>query len=462
MQSINNGLARESRQTLRLAFPLIVGQVCQMLIGVADTLMIGHVGVVPLAAATFANTVIHLPFMFGIGMAIAVSVRVSQARGANDPEAARAALRHGVFVALGLGVFTILFALVLLPFLPYFGQKPEVIEAAPIYFVILGVSLVPAMASMALKNHSDAMNRPWPAFWVILGGVVLNVILNWLLIYGNLGAPRLELEGAGIATLLARTATLVGLVVLCHKLPGFRDWVPNRWFRKPDWPALRSLVKIGLPTSLQIFAEVSAFVAATLIIGSISVSALAAHQVAITCVATIFMVPLGLSQALTVRVGEAWGARNYHQCRPIVITGWLMGLGFSLATALACWLARDQIAWWFLPSEPTTAAVVATLLLISVPFQVADSQQIISAGALRGLNDVKGPAWISFGVYWGLAIPLGWLFSFPLKMGVNGMWWSIAVGLAITAVVLGIRLWRKTSEQRFAEYDAERSTNGSP
>ena len=189
----------------------------------------------------------------------------------------------------------------------------------------------------------------------------------------------------------------------------------------------------------------SAFVAATLIIGSMGVDALASHQVAITCAATVFMVPLGLSQALTVRIGEAWGAGNYERWRPIVVSGWLIGITFALASASSFLFARKMIAGWFLPNDPAPAAVVASLLLVAAVFQLGDSLQIISAGSLRGLNDVKWPAWISFFVYWGMAIPLGWIFSFPLGMGVYGMWWGITIGLALTAIILGLRLWRKTS-----------------
>lgn len=438
-------LRREALATIVLAFPLIIGQLSQMLIGVADTLMIGQVGVVPLAAATFANTLIHVPFMFGIGMAIAVSVRVSQARGADEPVAARAALRHGLYLTLGMGVLTVIAAWLTVPLLPFFGQKPEVVAAAPGYFLVLAVSMIPAMATMALKNYADAMNRPWPAFWVILGGVALNIVLNWIFIYGHLGAPRMELEGAGLATLVARMATFVGLIVLCCKLPAFRDWVPYHWFRKPDWVAMRTLFAIGWPASLQILAEVSTFVAAALLIGSISIEALASHQVAITCAATVFMIPLGLSQAMTVRMGEALGARTFARWRPIVTTGWLLGLGFALLGAATFILSRDSLAHAFLPDDPATAKVVATLLMIAAAFQIGDALQVISAGALRGLDDVKGPAWISFGIYWGLAIPLGWVAAFPMGMGVFGIWWGITLGLWTTAVVLGMRLWRKSS-----------------
>lgn len=453
MRSSDNWL-REGRATISLALPLIIGQVSQMLIYVADTVMIGRLGTMPLAAATFANNVVHLPFMFGIGMSIAVSVRVSQARGANDPEAARAALRHGLLITLLVGIATVLFALALLPFLPMFGQEEGVVETGRNYFLILAFSMIPAMASMPLKNHSDAMNRPWPAFWVILGGVALNVLLNWIFIYGNLGAPRLELEGAGLATVLARVATLVGLIVLCVKLPAFKGWVPARWFRRPDWSAVRHLVKIGLPTSLQILAESSAFVMGTIIIGWIGADALAAHQVAITCIATVFMVPLGLSQALTVRIGEAWGARTFSRWRPIIVSGWLLGCLIALGSAAAFFLGNDMIAHWFLPNDSDTAAVVAGLLLVAVAFQLGDTLQIISAGALRGLNDVKLPAWFAFLAYWGISIPLGWILSIPLGMGVTGMWWGITAGLCLTAVILGVRIWRKTSSRHFATYQA--------
>lgn len=440
-------LLKEGRATVALALPLVAGQVSQMLMGVVDTLMIGRLGTLELAASTFANTVLHVPLMFGIGMAIAVSVKVSQARGAGRAEDARGALRHGLFLCLGLGLLTMAGAVVLLPVFPYFGQDAEVLDMVPTYFLLVALSMTPGMGSMAVKSHADAMNRPWPAFHILLGGVLLNVLLNWMLIYGRLGMPAMGLEGAGVATLIARLATLGGLLAWCVRAPRMRDWVPRRWFRRPDPAVLRELWKIGWPASLQISAEMGAFVMATLMIGSLGAAALASHQVAISCAATVFMVPLGISMALTVRIGEAWGAKQYERWRPIVVSGWMMGLCISAVSVTVFLLGSEQIAGWFL-TDPAALSVAAGLLIVAAVFQIGDHSQVLSSGVLRGLDDVKKPAWIMFASFWGVAIPLGWFLSFRAEMGVSGMWWGLTAGLSLTAVLLGVRVWRMTGRVR--------------
>lgn len=437
-------LLAESRTTIRLAVPLIIGQLGQMLISLSDTLMLGWLGVTPLAACSFANTLIYLPMMFGIGMSMAVSIRVSQARGADDPAAARAALRHGLHITIALGLLTLAGAFALLPFLGLFRQDPRVIAIVPDFLLLVAASMIPAMASMAVKNHADAMNRPWPVFWISIGGVALNILLNWLLIFGKWGAPELGLEGAAVATLIARTAALVGMIVWCRGDAALREWVPIRWLRPPDWAGVKDLLRTGFPASMQLLAEVSAFVAATLIIGNMGEAALASHQVAIQCAATVFMVPLGISMALTVRVGEAFGARNHAAMRPIVVSGWAMGAACMLVSASSFILLNDELAGLFI-DDPAVRRVAASLLVVAGAFQFCDSMQIIAAGALRGLDDVKIPAWLALGAYWVVSIPVGWVLAYPAGLGVTGMWWGITLGLTITAVLLGRRIWRKTA-----------------
>ena len=442
-------LLGESRTTIRLAIPLIVGQLGQMLISLSDTLMLGWLGVTELAACSFANTLIYLPMMFGIGMSMAVSIRVSQARGANDPPAARAALRHGLYITLALGLLTLATAFALLPFLGMFKQDPKIIAIVPDFFLILAASMIPAMASMTVKNHADAMNRPWPVFWISMGGVALNIALNWILIFGKLGMPALGLEGAAVATLIARTASLGGMIFWCVRNPGLKEWIPIHWFRVPDWSAVKDLVATGFPASMHLLAEVSAFVAATLIIGNMGEAALASHQVAIQCAATIFMIPLGISMALTVRIGEAFGAKNQAAMRPIMASGWMMGVAFTILSASSFVIFNDELAGLFI-DDAKVLEVAAALLIVAAVFQFCDSLQIIAAGVLRGLDDVKIPAWIAFWAYWVVSIPLGWILAVKLGMGVTGLWWGITLGLTITAVMLGSRAWIKTKPRAVA------------
>lgn len=437
-------LRHETWLTLRLAVPLVIGQVGQMLIALSDTLMLGWLGVVPLAASSFASNLIYVPMMVGVGMSLAVSVRVSQARGANDSAAVRAALRHGFYITLALGLLTLAGTALMIPHLGIFRQDPAVIEAVPVYLLLVAASMVPAMATMAWKNHADAMNRPWPAFWISMGGVLLNIVLNWGLIFGNLGMPAMGLEGAGVATLIARTAAFIGLVIWSGRDVAMREWVPRRWWCMPDWKAVRNLLATGFPASMQLLAEVSAFAAATLIVGMLGAAALASHQVALQCAATVFMIPLGISLAVTVRIGEAIGSGRRTALRKIVIGGWLMGLSVNVCSASAFIFANWEIAGWFI-AEDGVRRMAASLLLVAAAFQLCDGFQVTSVGGLRGLDDVRVPAWMMFGAFWIFGIPLGTWLAFGWDMGAAGVWWGLVTGLTLNAFMLGIRVWRKTA-----------------
>ena len=442
-----SSIAREGRATFILALPLMAGQVSQMLMALVDTYMIGKIGTVELAASTLAHSILHLPLMLGIGIAIAVSVKVSQARGAKKPQIAKAALRDGFLLSLLLGAATFVLSWLTLPLLPFLKQDPEVVARLPVFYMLVSASMTPAIVSMAVRNHSDGMARPWPVFWLILAGVFLNIFLNWLFIDGHWGAPALGLEGAGLATLLSRLASMVGVMMWCRFSPDLKDWSPHRWFLMPDRKELADFWKIAWPSSLQVSAEMSAFIAAALLIGTLGAAALAAHQVAIMCVATIFMVPLGISMALTVQIGEAKGEGNFERMRPIVLSGWLMGLVISLVCVTAFLTFDKTIAAAFVAEEEPIKIIVG-LLWIATVFQVADHSQILSAGVLRGMDDVKSPALIMFGSHWLVGTPLGAFLAFGQEMGSRGIWWGLSAGLMTAAVLLGWRAWRMTGREQ--------------
>lgn len=437
-------LFHESRLTLKLALPLMIGQLSQMLLGVADTLMIGRLGVTEMAALTFANSLFHVPFVFGIGLLTAVSVFTSNARGADDEAGARGSCRHGLYLGMALGFLLFAIGWWLSGRLEIFGQPPEVAARTTVFFRILMASCIPALASIALKNHADALNRPWPPFWIFLGGVVLNIFLNWVMIYGKLGCPALGLEGAAWATLISRTLMLAAVIIWLLHARGLREWVPYRWFRAPDFSEIRKLLAIGLPASLQMLCEVAAFSAAGLIMGKFGPTAMAAHQVAITCAATAFMVPLGLSMALTVRIGEAQGAREMSRLRPIVVSGWLLGGIYSLLAAgfflgFGPWLSGLFI------DAPEVIKLAASLLVIVGIFQLFDSLQVASVSMLRGLHDARVPALMGFVSYWLVGLPVAAWLGFSLELGAVGVWWGLAAGLVVACFTLGPRLWRRTA-----------------
>ena len=432
----------ECRATLLLALPLISGQLSLMLMGVVDTVMVGRLGVVPLGAATFSYTVLSVPFVLGLGLLSSVSVRVSQASGADRPHDAREALRHATWLALGYGLLVVLAVALGLPLLSRLGQPAEVVARAPIFLMTCAVSLVPALLSMTWKSHADALNHPWPPFWIMLGGVGVNVVLNWLLIWGHCGFPALGLEGSGIATLTARMLVAVVMFRWITRSVRVRDWTPPRWFVRCRLGAFFHLLAIGFPASLQMLTEVCAFSAASLLIGTLGAVALDAHQVAITCAATTFMVPLGVALAITVRVGEIVGAGERARLRRVLLGGWLFAVSFMSVSMLAFLLFGRDIGAMF-TSDAGVIEITAKLLLVAGVFQLFDGLQVVSACALRGVNDVRVPAWVAFFAYWIVALPCGAALGLGLHQGAMGVWIGLAMGLGVAAVALGFRAWRK-------------------
>lgn len=442
-------LLHESRLTLRLAFPLMIGQLSQMLLGVADTVMVGHLGVTELAALTLVNSLMFMPFVFGIGLLSGISVFTANSRGADDAAGARGSCRHGLYLALALGCVLFVIGWIVSLFMDRLGQPAAVIDQASVFFRIVMASLIPALASMALKNHADALHRPWPPFWIFLGGVALNVILNAILIHGKFGLPAMGMEGAAWATLIARVGILVAMLVWLLYAKGLREWVPYRWFRAPDFNDLRRLLSVGFPASLQMLCEVGAFSLAGLIMGRFGQYSMAAHQVAITLAGTAFMIPLGLSMALTVQVGQAKGAGEQGRLRSIVLSGWLLAAGYSCLAAAIFLFFGKFLASLFI-NVPEVILLASSLLVVVGVFQLFDSLQVASSAMLRGLQDARVPALMGFVAYWLVGLPVAAVLAFLFHLEALGVWWGLAAGLFIACTTLGPRLWNRTKDANSA------------
>ena len=432
---------RELRPTLRLAAPITAGQVGQMLLGVADTVMVGHVGTLALAACSFANNVLMVFAIAGFGVLTAVSVRVSHAHGAGATDAMARAFHAGIGLSVIGGVICAAAMHLIYPVFHHLGQAPGVVEEARAYTLIVAWSLLPAWLTASARNYLESQSRPWPAFWIIFGGVVLNVVLNWILIYGNLGAPAMGLEGAGWATLISRAVSIGGLiwfVLAGRSAPSVRWKADLDWWRE-QW----ALLRLGVPTGLQLLSEVGAFSAAALLIGHLGAIPLAAHQIAITCAATTFMFPLGISMAATVRIGQALGSGRAELLRPIGAGAWLIGSMVMTAFTVVLFTSGHLIARAFV-SDPAVIAIAAQLLIIAGIFQLVDGVQVVGSGLLRGLRDTKVPMWINIVAYWVIALPLGGWLTFSRGDGAAGMWSGLAWGIAFASVFLVLRFMAKT------------------
>jgi MATE family multidrug resistance protein len=437
----------ESRPTLALGMPIMAGMVSQMLMGLADTVMVGQVGVVPLAASAFVNAVAHLPLVFGLGLLTSIAVLTSQAHGARRPDEAGEIWRHGLMLSIATGLLSALLLFAAHPFLGFLGQPPEVVAEAKPYLLLFGASMFPALVAHGCKQFSEALKHPWAPTFALLGGVLLNVFLNWILIYGNWGAPAMGLRGAGWATLIARTVMVLVLLVYVLRAPALRAFQPARWRTAFDRDRFQRLFTVGWPVGVQHFFEVSAFVFAAIMMGWISADAIAAHQIAITCAAMTFMLALGIATAVCIRVGHAFGAAQYTRMRRIGFGGVALAAGMMGVFGVVFMLAGKPIAGLFIAS-PTVVSLTAQLLIVAAVFQVADGVQVVSISALRGLADVRVPALIAVLAYWFLALPIGSALAFLAHHGAVGIWIGLALGLGAAACGLLWRFHRRTGRAR--------------
>jgi len=312
----------------------------------------------------------------------------------------------------------------------------------PPYLSLLAVSLIPALASLALKNHSDSLEHPWPSFWIFLGGVILNIILNQLLIF-NAGWG---LPGAGWATLISRCAIVVAMLWWFSRSKKLVNYVPRRWFTALSQKTLRRLFFLGVPASLQVLAEWGAFLGAGILIGHFGETSLAAHQIALNTSIAFYMIPMGLAMALTMRVGRARGAGETERFAPLIASGWIITLGSLTLTAIACTAGRELIAGFYVDDAEVIALALSLIMIVAIS-QAVDAFQCVSAGMLRGFEDVKIPAWAAFLAYWVVGLPLGYGLAHYAGWGAIGIWWGLASGLAVAAIFLFFRVLSQLSRQ---------------
>jgi multidrug resistance protein, MATE family len=422
---------------VRLAVPVALVQIGIMAMGVVDTLMVGRVSAVDLAAVALGNLYFFVVAVFGMGVLMALDPLVAQAVGAGDREGAARALQRGMVLATVIGVVV---ALLLLPASPLFHaarQPPEVIPIAAGYAFWSIPGTLPFYWFIVVRQTLQGMARVAPILWTTLAANVLNAFLNWVLIWGNLGAPRLGAVGSAMASSISRWGMAILLLAASWSLlKGY--FQPVRSGLLAPVPMGR-MVRLGAPIGAQFQLEFGAFAVIGIFMGWLGTSTMAAHQVAMNLAAFTFMVPVGIAGAAAVRVGQEVGRADPDGARRAAGASLLLGAGFMCATA-ALFLLVPGFFGRLYTDDTGVLAVIVLLLPIAGVFQVVDGVQAVAAGVLRGVGDTRGPMWINILGFWVLGIPLSLFFGFGLEWGAPGLWWGLAAGLAAVAVLLVARV----------------------
>ncbi|GAA5040070.1 MATE family efflux transporter [Marivirga lumbricoides] len=428
-----------------LAYPVVLSQLGHVLVGTADSMMVGRVGTNELAAASVANAVFSVMMMFGIGVSFGLTPLIAQSDGENNQRAGMRFLKHSFVINLVCG--SLLFVLLLFGgyILDLLDQPTEVVKLAKPYLAIIGFSMVPFMIFQTAKQFAEGLSMTKQAMYITISANVVNVGLNYVLIFGKLGFEPMGLEGAGWATLISRIIMAVVMVMFVQKYRRFKIYW--QYFKVTVWNAtsFKKLLNLGIPTGFQYIFEVGAFATAAVMIGWMGAIPLAAHQVAINLASISYMMATGISAAATVRVGNQLGQRDIHTMKIAGYTCFFMAILFMAFTGVIFMLLNE-----FLPSLYTSdqevIGIAGTLLIIAALFQLSDGIQVVGLGALRGMGDVKLPTLVTFLAYWAIGLPAGYFLAFNLEFGEEGVWYGLLIGLSITAVILFVRFKNRAAK----------------
>lgn len=434
---------RELRAMAALAWPLALGNLANIAISTTDVIMIGWLGPNQLAASALAASLLFPLHYFCLGVVSAVAAIVAQALGARAFRQVRRGVRQGLWVAIAINIPAALILWHGGTLLLWSGQTPAAAALADGYLKIALWGLLPMMVFVVLRCLVTGHSRPRAAVLIVIAGVVVNAISNYGLIFGNWGLPRLELEGAAISSVIVHLVMALGLLGYVLRDRQFRRYYVLARFWRADWPLFREILRIGIPIGLINLAEVGMFAISVMLMGLIGTMQTAAHAIATQCAGITFMIPLGIAQAATIRVGYAAGAGDMAG---VYRAGWsALGLGLAMAVCLAVglWFGADLLGLLFLGSgasrHDAVMALVVSFLGFAALFQIFDSTQAVAAGVLRGLKDTRTPMLLAALGYWGVGTGSAVLFAFVLEWGGTGLWYGLILGLASVAVMLTVR-----------------------
>ncbi len=428
----------------RLSWPMLVGQLATVGMGVADVAMTGHVSAEELAAVSLGTSVWSIVLVTVMGTMMAINTVVAHEIGAARHDQVPHSVRQSLWKGVLVGLVAMLFANLCTLLFDHVGLDKHVADRASLFLHVISLGMPAFACYRALYGYTTSINQTKPIMWIAIFGLLFNVVSNWLLVYGNWGFPMLGAVGCAVSTALGMWLMLGAMVLWVRRAPAYRLTYPFTGWEGPDWKAIGSMLRIGLPIGITYFAEVSAFGLIGLLVARFGVVAVSSHQIALNFASLVFMVPLSFSIGMMTRVGQAMGEGNPVRAR---FVGWV-GVGVSVAfgalSAIGIALFRWQIAAAY-TSDPAVQAACADLLLLAALFQLSDATQVATASAIRGYQVTRPPMIIQLVAFWGISLPLGCILGlapqwFPWAPGApmanTGFWIGLVIALTVAAVLL--------------------------
>ena len=443
---------KEFSYNLKLAYPVIIGMIGHTLVGFVDNAMVGQLGTSELAAISLGNSFVFLAMAFGIGFSTAITPLIAESDAKKNKSNTKSILSNGILVCIFLGAVLTIIVLIAKPIIYYMGQSEEVVNLAYPYITLVAISLFPLIIFQSFKQFSDGLSFTKIAMISTVIANLINVVINYILIYGKFGFPKLELVGAGIGTLISRVIMVLIIIYLIKSNPKINQYLDNLFSLKYSSIITKKIINLGYPSALQMMFEVGFFISGIWVCGIIGINYQAANQIALNLSSLTFMVALGLSVAATIRIGNQKGLNDYKNLKRIAISIFLITVLIELIFALIFIIFSDLLPWLYLENNNNfdvleTVSLASKLLIIVALFQIFDGIQIVAQGALRGIQDVKIPSMICFLSYIIFGVPIMIYLGLYTDLKATGVWIGFLIGLMIASILLSIRFFNKCNNE---------------
>lgn len=430
---------------IKIGFPIVLGQLGIIILGFADTLMIGHHSTNELAAASFVNNIFNLIILFGTGFAYGLTPLIGESYGKKDYINIGKLLKNSLFSNLIIAVFLSAIMCVLYIRIEYLGQPKELMIYIKPYFLIVLSSILFVMLFNGFKQFAEGITDTKTPMWILIFGNIFNIIGNYILIYGKLGIPELGIIGAGLSTLISRILMLFAFIIIFLEENKYKEY--KMGFRKSaiTKETFKKMNLMGWPIALQMGMESASFNLSAIMIGWIGSIALAAHQIAGTISTLSFMVLYGMGAAISIRISYFKGQNDIIKIKETAISGFHLNMTICIFAALIYFLIKNHIGYLFTDNQDV-AAITSSLIIILMLYQIGDGTQITFANALRGISDVKSMMYIAFIAYFIVSLPIGYIFGFILNWGIYGVWLAYPIGLSVAGILFAFRFNRKIKQ----------------